>query len=805
MAFDDLPIECLQLIIRELSTKADLFSLLTTNRRLCAVSLPFLYTNPFQWFIPTKKDQNQYDPALHKLIFTLLRSHSSEHWSTLLSAVFNLYSAGDYQKAPSGIDYLAYVQYLDLSGLPLESSFEYSSPSIQGFVNESRLESIYQARELDLEINPYMPKDVVPRRYFQVDVRVALFWALCRPILQNVKSLSIPVSGLQRYIDVADQLKSLRSLTFILDEKHDRPQYLVSMLQEQDPSLFQSMRLAKDEAMSQMVRFVKKHTQLFQRGLTSVECPQDGTWPGMEQSCPPHYMKLIRACLPPYRPKVINKHNWPDFIQNIGHLDFSRLEKIVVPQHEAPWLDFLASQGAGGLEIFRASHNLVLLDISSPGSRPLFWARKDAEKRLRQASQDVSLAATASSTELSSSSAPSTPFPPALPVKVVRLRLPIAEMTDEMDDVVFAFSSTLKSLVVRCLRRDAQVAPILPVVVGGGWDLPRLQHLRASCMVRTMQVEPDFLLRSPDLETLDLQDELNHYRCSHIIPWSPAHLPKLTTLRLIGSAALSFHPETLRHCTKLEELTLGLYSWNPSRTFIPPSTEMHQFEQILSAANEHENPWLPPSLTGMFTRPTWKWDWHLPQLTRIQLTSEFAWRFQFRMMQGCPNLELLVLSTITMESLQGRGGHLRILKEDDFQDAAGNAILAPKLSAFHLLGQWSISDAALLYMFGKVMPNLTEINEESCIGFTFRGWMQATDELMSLKRAISKLEVRERTLKLGGLLQVMPGDTGLGDIRIVEEEVEEGDDPRIRVVHIEGEDTRVLYSFNNGLQYRKRA
>ena len=803
MAIDDLPLECLQLIIRELSSKADLCSLLTTNKRLCAMTLPFLYTNPFQWIVSTVK-KDQYHPVLRKLIVCLIKSSSREYWTPMLAAVFDLYSAGDYQTGPSGIDYLAYVQYLDLTGLTIESAYEYSSPSIQGFVKESRLAFIYQAREMDLEINPYVHKDVVPRRHFQVDVRVALFWALCRPILGQVRSLSIAVSDLQQFIDVAGQLKSLTSITFILDKKHDRPHYLVNILQEQNPDLLQSMQQVKDEAMAQMVNFVRKHTQLIPSRLMYVECPQDSSWPGMEQSCPPLYMKQIRACLPPYQPKVINKHNWSDFVENLDRLDYSLLEKIVVPQHDIPWLHFLASQGTRGLEILRHSRNTRVLDISSPGSRPFLWARKDAEKRRHQALEDVP------PVELPPGSLPPPPFPPALPIETVRLRMTTPEMTEEMDDVAFAFSNSLRSFVVRYRQRDIHHDAPIPIVVGNEWDLPQLRQLRISCLVRAMQVDPYFLLRSPDLETLDLLDGINNYRCSEIITWSPARLPKLKTLTLTGSAAIAFHPETLRHCTSLEELSLELYSWSSGTTFIPSPTEISRFEPVLPttemATIKTKEQLESLSLAGSFARPTWRWDWHLPQLTSIRLTSEFAWRFQFRMLQGCPNLEMLILSTITIDSLQEQGQHLRILKKEDFEDAAGNTIVASsRLRAFHLVGQWSISDAVLLYMFGAVMPQLKELSEQGCCGFTFEGWMNATDELKKLKRVTSKLNVNELTLQLARLYPVLPGVTGHGDVRVIEEEVEEGDDPRIQVVHVDGEDTRVVYNFNDGSRYVKGA
>ncbi|KAG0067225.1 hypothetical protein BGZ90_001103 [Linnemannia elongata] len=38
-------------------------------------------------------------------------------------------------------------------------------------------------------------------------------------------------------------------------------------------------------------------------------------------------------------------------------------------------------------------------------------------------------------------------------------------------------------------------------------------------------------------------------------------------------------------------------------------------------------------------RSIWTWDWYLPKLTILELTSEIAYRFQFRMLEGTPNIE----------------------------------------------------------------------------------------------------------------------------------------------------------------------
>ncbi|KAF9312416.1 hypothetical protein BG003_006298 [Podila horticola] len=60
-------------------------------------------------------------------------------------------------------------------------------------------------------------------------------------------------------------------------------------------------------------------------------------------------------------------------------------------------------------------------------------------------------------------------------------------------------------------------------------------------------------------------------------------------------------------------------------------------------------------------RPKWTWDWHLGNLSSLELTVEFAFQFQFRMLQGTPNLRDLYLSIYsTAHSVE------RVLTKDDF-------------------------------------------------------------------------------------------------------------------------------------------
>ncbi|KAG0339729.1 hypothetical protein BG000_001467 [Podila horticola] len=110
--------------------------------------------------------------------------------------------------------------------------------------------------------------------------------------------------------------------------------------------------------------------------------------------------------------------------------------------------------------------------------------------------------------------------------------------------------------------------------------------------------------------------------------------PTLKTLALVGTNELRFL--ALEH------------SWSGTVSYIPSITELEEAEQeaveqdieLGPGRQDAENhTWLP--------RPRWTWDWYLPHLKDLALTGEFALRFQFRMLQGCPSVESLSLNIMS--------------------------------------------------------------------------------------------------------------------------------------------------------------
>lgn len=116
------------------------------------------------------------------------------------------------------------------------------------------------------------------------------------------------------------------------------------------------------------------------------------------------------------------------------------------------------------------------------------------------------------------------------------------------------------------------------------------------------------------------------------------------------------------------------------------------------------------------TRPRWTWHWHLPFLTHLHVTSEFAYLFKFKFIQGCPALKTLWLdirSTIP-------GEHTRVISEAELSASSSNSISLsssqpttdhlslPCLSRLGLSGKQTIHDNVMQQLLTRTLPKVEQ-------------------------------------------------------------------------------------------------
>ncbi|KAF9924972.1 hypothetical protein FBU30_005166 [Linnemannia zychae] len=855
MAWNRMPVECLQLILDQLAEDNDIFSLnalLRVNKQLRDITLPYLYEDPFGLVAAKIGDDTDgissiIKKIIHPLIRTLLSSANPLHLTLLLQNAYweNCADKDASFKNKSGINYLRYLRHFYPTSVNDSlflnwKAFE-ENTLLFDYAEKNKLPAHYRDQDLLLEFNPYEDWRCWITRHLSVPMRVQLTWALCFPILEQIESLTIPLSDVDRYRDEMDRLKSLRRIIFKQDQKIDFSGFITGQLRREDPALLEKLRLKKAHVMEEMCEFVRDHTQYFPHVLLEADCPQDTTWVGAVQIAPQKYIDQLNTYTPSLvSPTILDATNWSQFIAKADITDLSLVHTVVPPRGEpTQTLEGLRRQCQrdNGISFLQRCRKLKKVDMVSLGPNTFSWAPQEKQQRQHYYTQHqpvpedslpdltissmsiTSISPLSRSSLLQSEVTSIASLPPLLqPVEEVILRCYWDGLGTELDDLAVSFPETLTKLVIQGPRIQSAIFDnvnlSIPRALGETWHEPllRLKKLAIFKLEETFRLSPLLLSRCPELQELRIEDKVATYNCDQILAYrvsqqyptslfpSEPGTSRLKSINLKGWSALCFHPETLRHTPLLESLCLMIESDRFMRNVIPdPGTLMsYDYSSLQEEADAIQKAKASISLSQLnhmddseqgsqirptnLRRPFWAWDWDLPYLTKLRLSGEFAYRFQFRMLTGCPLLEYLDLSIavqgdhtpdITEEQLTGHRDyyyytHKRVIAKSDFQKRASTHneenkgkerdtrdayLTSPCLKSLHLSGRWSMTDEFLMFLCTIVMPNLTDITESQCLTFTFAGWVRATSRLAHLKCAISGRKLPENELKAIGLVK----------------------------------------------------
>ncbi|KAG0378130.1 hypothetical protein BGX24_004679 [Mortierella sp. AD032] len=767
-----LPLECLQHIFQVLDDNDDVASLaalLSINKYIASVALPYLYRDPFRHaFYYEKKEQappRKGVPAYRasrKVTRMLLDSLPSASLPTGLSvalAVSTTTTATTTITTPetetiaatiidneelivhlssstpsSPFDYQTYIRHINLEPGFVEVAFpllyeRIFHDSILGYIATKTFDDIYQAQPLSTRYGrPGLNEPGVLYRYYISILHHEIIWCLAFPILEQLQSLTIQHTySLNQFMNVVDRLRSLEEVRFSF---MDVQGYIF-----QDPD-WDTMISRGETAAWEMVRFVQEHARLFSGRLKTVHCFNDShQW--NDWSFVKDVKQEIYRTLPPLsKPTHLEKDNWLQIMAHPDSTDLGHVWMVDGGGMPAMWYDAICNNGQSILQRCRAMRVLKLeLFLASQG--PFQWAVQEKRDLEEFAATGRSFY---SDHEATFQSAHRTHG--LLQLEDITITGFDHDRTMAINDIVFAFSGTLKRLAIDSLERPPSILPE-PLHLGQGWvSLPVLTHLTLKIDMNRLVIDPDLLTQCLNLTDVLISDWTLQYRCQDIIPCSSANITSLQSLKLRGWSALTFNPATLSSTTQLAvlELTLQQMDLNPSiyQGFLPPVMEIcrsYGIQDCVSSSSSQTNEQAEDIDNGTtvrrILRPQWTWDWYLPRLTRLVLETEFAILFEFKMLVGCPALEFLRLE---MRSTV-RGSHTRTLAETDFlilptvthanddlssssADAAMSAttyttrpppcerLCLPSLQSLDLFGAWVIDELVLRQLFQVTFPNL---------------------------------------------------------------------------------------------------
>ncbi|KAG0287264.1 hypothetical protein BGZ96_008804 [Linnemannia gamsii] len=136
------------------------------------------------------------------------------------------------------------------------------------------------------------------RQFYRVMLFREASWTLAEPLLEQLQSLTIPISAIDQYLGVVSRLGQLESIRFLLDAFFDyKASYVWSAPLEE---LMFPIDDLKNQTMHKAIQFVKEHAELFPDQLVKgVSFADGGFWEDAPQSCPGDIQLEVSRWLPP--------------------------------------------------------------------------------------------------------------------------------------------------------------------------------------------------------------------------------------------------------------------------------------------------------------------------------------------------------------------------------------------------------------------------------------------------------------------------------------------------------------------------
>ncbi|KAF9537787.1 hypothetical protein EC957_007674 [Mortierella hygrophila] len=805
-----LPPECLHMVICHLAVESDrrsLASLLCVNKYLCSATLPVMYADPFRLrlFSVFSMEEPEKPFSLIKLLSLikslLLSLPEGQTVTDLLRAAYlhnasvststdDKATAHQEQEAPPSIPatvatmtpipYYSFLTHVEFEVHSFsEGIFDTprfpSSSAIRDYLEKNGHVERYTWRDITGHLDYYNRSEIIYQTVSR-DLRRDLTWALCVNGAERIQRLVIPISDISRYLAIVGRLQVLSYVTFLLDSDLKPTLFFGQQFEEGDREALELRQGEREGHMEEMILFVQEHCQRFPNTLTQGQCITDmfttEEWPKEVHD------RLFKSLPLLHKPQFIDNTNWGQFFAGAQDIDLSAVKfirtRLIKP--EEPVFDQVIEQVEPFLHRCRALEDV---QISSSGEDAFRWAvdeRKQFEREIEDGRATPSRR-------------------PLVPLRQLHISFDYDPSSGGLfDDTVFAFQETLENIFISISRTVEQNSTqSLEFSIGDNnnsnnyqsyWKLPQLSRLAVATGHIFLRVHPKFLQRCTQVMHISLVDMRWEYSLDQIDHWESAKLLRLESLTLEGTAAISFHPDTLKYALELQKLHLQMVQDEDDFTcFIPPVEELDAIIKGESTTDSGgsdsvDDGKTPSLLAPLARRPVWTWDWELPKLTDMTLIGEHAYRFQFKMLDGTPNLINLSLSIASTTARHQRTIHLKELTKPGSQQQQQQThdgeeiyqeqqdleyIFVPTLKHLCLFGSWRITTHVLQTLFSRVAPEISNLVMSSCLGHDFSEWVDATKQyLHGLDVAELQMDVSEEEMADAGLVEPMTGERMCG-------------------------------------------
>ncbi|KAF9136055.1 hypothetical protein BGW39_008018 [Mortierella sp. 14UC] len=479
-------------------------------------------------------------------------------------------------------------------------------------------------------------------------------------------------------------------------------------------------------SLEEMITFTQEHCRLFPNLLMIARCHNDA-FASNDDSPQEIQFRLLQSLPPLIKPTALNDKNWIQFAAKLQETDLSFVTSIApLPFGSSLNKSMAVVVDTPFLHRYRA---LESIDIPSLDDDSFQWAVTERKQ------YDIEI------------EAGRIPQCPLVPLRNLTINYRKPAFGRQINDAAFAFGRTLRSMSA-----------------SGDWwgDLTDFEK------------EHGFAIGADKGELCWNVPQLSNIAI--IVRWTPAELPELRELYLVGTPAISFHPDTLRSTVNLERMEMTMTTTRAASRYILPAEEFDSeadgtegdggsdddIEDSLRPEGFHSATPSAPSIPRK--RPTWTWDWDLPKLVELTLNGEFAYKFKFKFLDKAPSLLYFSVDITSWSRQHGRTVEMADLLRPGFQHPelahflgrgkqrskvidstdCGDAddtgfeddqvwkefqyVRVPAMSMFILTGPWSLESRVLEVLFGKVVPSIQDLTMWSQ-GYSVGEWVTSTKHL----------------------------------------------------------------------------
>ncbi|KAF9585656.1 hypothetical protein BGW38_001341 [Lunasporangiospora selenospora] len=679
-----LPPECIQSILqvlideRELST---LVSMLLVSKSMFEVTVPVLYRNPFGLISLDKRKSAIPLAKLIRLLIPHKEKGSIYSLRNVVNALIEPKTAGKPQEgATEQEDYRVYLRHIIIRH------------QHEGLLTMA-LYDISETEELAMYCD------------FRAIIQ-ELIRELVELTAEQLVSLSIPIWDCAWYLTQVRRFKAVKQIEF---DEFQSDMFGCMISSSDFPR-----RSSPPPPPAEMELFVIEHTKTFPGVLRSI-----GRYPlkfdSKKTKCSNMHLVQMSKHLPPlHNLRRLDKTSMIRMFSQADKPNLELLESIEITTDIEKNIQRLIMEMGPFLQNCR---QLKRIHWVNPPHNILSWAiqeRKQWDKSInkagsskeekRQCDQEQSL----------------------VPLESITLKgVPLDETpptggdnyTQLVNNILFSFGDSLKDLQIEFYKPGYDYCHGKVEIIIGDGLISRLLHLRQLRIFAPHEVsvclQPEILNGAPltnlkiENETpYDIEEAIYYIKASWLMP---IQLPDLKEISLEGPSSLTFHLDTFKSTPQLEILELSVDSWINHKTLMgrPFSDLLFKHLRMLESVS---------------------WNWHLPHLTKINLSGSFASHFKFDMLEYCPLLQVLHLTsnhgkkivTSLLRSQRNAG--------DGSTSGAKMYIQAPKLVELKLEG-WRISSSAWRVLLEDVAPGVMVLSSEGSTGFNMATWLQLIAEM----------------------------------------------------------------------------